>query len=151
MLALVMVCLGNSMLIPTYAKEVGKQEVSVTYSNSNGGAEFVGDSHYNPLTKRKIQGIFDSYNLTSYKTSTKYTCTCEEGNGYDFKCTGWVNITDKKSGTALRHSTTAALSNLTSGNMYKGAVRVVGYGKVSATSKLVHGWSVPRIFWNWVK
>lgn len=79
-----------------------------------------------------------------------FSCMCEWGNGFDFVCEGWVDITDKKSGTGLRHSTTAALSKPSDHSIYDGAVRKTGTGKVHATSEFVHGWSDPRIFWDWI-
>lgn len=139
--------LGN-VVIPVQAEEC---EVSVTYVDSSGVAEFTGDPFYNPITGKQIKGIFDSYDLTADKDSEQANCMCEMQGGYDFQCTGWVDIVDKKSGTDLKHSTTAALSNPSSGDMYKGAVKQIGYGKVYARSEWVHGWAVPRIFWDWVK
>lgn len=86
--------------------------------------------------------------VTADKSSTCRDCKCEYKNEKNFQCTGWVKIVDKKSKTGLRHSTTAALSNPSSGHMYKGAVRNEGAGKVSATSEWVYGWAVPRVFWD---
>lgn len=92
-----------------------------------------------------------SYKLTSGKSVSNRACKCKGNSGKDFQCNGWVNIVDKKSGTKLYHSTTAALGNPSSGNMYKGAVKKKGYGKVSATSKWVHSWAVGKVYWDWVK
>lgn len=147
-ITLAMLCLCGTM--PAYASESGSGIAHVTYVDPS-GAEFTGDPFYNPIDGKQARGIFDSYNLESDKSSTQNKCSCEIKSGYDFVCNAWVKITDKKSGTDLKHSTTAALSNPTSGNMYKGAVRNVGSGKVSATSDSVHGWSVARVFWDWVK
>ena len=90
-----------------------------------------------------------SYKLTSSKNTRNRVCKCGLA-GKDFQCYGWVNIVDKKSKTPLDHSTTAAISDYYDPQGYHGAVRETGNGKVSATSEYVHGYSVARIFWDWL-
>lgn len=92
-----------------------------------------------------------SYKISSSCEMSSRKCKCKYKNGKDFRTKGWVNIVDKKSGTDLRHSTTAVVSDYYHPNNHYGKVRVVGYGKVSATSKYVHGYSYGQIFWSWVK
>lgn len=136
-------------IISTPMLTLAKGSEGVVCASGNFGetdciAEYVG-------TKANSKAvIYSSYTITAGKSSSKRNCKCAIGNGYDFQCTGWVKIVDKKSKTGLRHSTTAALSNPSSGSMYKGAVRNIGAGKVTATSEWVHGWSVPRVFWDWI-
>ncbi|WP_455617205.1 hypothetical protein [Eisenbergiella sp.] len=151
-LALTLICLCGTISIPVNAKEKtgGEGSVHVTYVDSSGVAEFTGNPFYNPLSQKQTKGIFKDYNLTADKNSEQRNCTCESNSGYDFQCTGWVDIVHKQSGTGLYHSTTAALSLNAGDEMYKGAVRNEGSGKVYATSDWVHGWAVPRIFWDWV-
>lgn len=95
-----------------------------------------------------------SYDLTADKELLSSACKnyCGENylNGTDFRTKGWVNIVDKKSNTGLRHSTTAVVANYFDPQSYKGAVRKEGAGKVSATSDYVHGWSLDRVFWDWI-
>lgn len=147
--ALTLLCLTGATSTPVNAQGIGEGYVHVTYVDPS-GAEFTGDPFYNPIEGMQTRGIFDSYDLEADKESIQYRCTCDRGNGFDFVCKGWVNITDKKSGTELKHSTTAGLSKPSDPGMVKGLVKEIGVGKVRATSELVHGYSDPRIFWDWV-
>lgn len=151
-LVLSLVCLCGTMSVSAYAKENTEEGiVHVTYVDPSGVAEFTGDPFYNPTSGIQTKGIFDSYDLTADKNSQKRVCSCPMNSGFDFQCTGWVNIVDKVSKTDLNHSTTAALSLNAGDERYDGAVREEGSGKVYATSKWVHGWAAPRIFWDWIE
>lgn len=150
-LAIALTLMCGVATLSTNAQEPEVEEVKVTYVDPSGIAEFTGDPFYNPTTGKQARGIFSSYKLTADKKSTQRKCACSYKAGYDFQCNGWVKIVDKKSGTSLKHSTTAALSTNLSDSMYYGAVKETGVGKVAATSKWMHGRSAPRVFWDWVK
>ncbi|MCI8898905.1 MAG: hypothetical protein HFI61_14050 [Lachnospiraceae bacterium] len=149
MFALTLLCLSGVVSTPVNAQVISDVHVHVTYEDPS-GAEFTGDPFYNPIEGIQTRGIFDSYKVEADKEATQFKCTCEMINGFDFVCKGWVNITDKKSGAELKHSTTAGLSKPSDSGMVKGLVKETGVGKVWATSEFVHGYSDPRIFWDWV-
>lgn len=153
MSALTLVILCGSFTDQVFAKEVEqKQKINTLTKSDAVVAEFIGDPYYDPISGKEIRGIFADYKVTADKSTESRGCKCSGiGVGTDFRCNGWVKVVHKKSGTGLKHSTTAALSSLVTGSMYKGAVKEIGTGKVSAKSKWVHGWDVPRIFWDWVK